>query len=114
MSNGYVINDSDNCIYFKSIDAITYVITSLQVDDMFILSSNLGMRNETKKMLAFNFDMKDKGEAYVISGIKITKINDGLRLSQEHYIEKMLRRLGIMTENLSLHCMTQIPTLKNI
>ena len=56
---------------------------------MFILSSNLETINETKKILAFNFDMKDMREADVISGIKITKINDGLRLSQEHYVEKI-------------------------
>ena len=34
------------------------------------------------------------GEANVILGIKITKTSDGLRLSQERYVEKMLRRFG--------------------
>ena len=89
-----MINDSYKCIYFKSIDATTYVIICLYIDDMLILSLNLGTINETKMMLASNFDMKDIREANVILGIKITKINDGFKLSQEHYVEKMLKRYG--------------------
>ena len=68
-----MINDSYKCIYFKSIDATTYVIICLYIDDMLILSLNLGTINETKRMLASNFDMKDIGEADVIVNIKITK-----------------------------------------
>ncbi|KAH9781527.1 hypothetical protein KPL71_008509 [Citrus sinensis] len=100
VSNGYVINDSNKCIYFKSIDATTYVIICLYVDDMLILSPNLGTINETKWMLASNFDMKDMGEADVILGIKITKTSDSFRLSQEHYVEKMLRRFGYYDKKL--------------
>ena len=36
--------------------------------------------------------MKDLGEVEVILGIKITKTLNGLNLSQEHYIEKILKR----------------------
>lgn len=79
MSNEYVINDSDKGIYFKSIDATTYVIICLYTDDILILSPNLGMINEIKWMLIFKFNMKDIGEARVVLGIKITKTSDGLR-----------------------------------
>lgn len=87
-----MINDSDKCIYFKSIGDTSYVIICLYVNDVLILSPNLGVINETKMMFAFNFDMKDMGEANVILGIKITKTSDGFKLSQELYIEKMLKR----------------------
>lgn len=53
------------------------VIICLYVDDMLILSPNLGMINEIKKMLASNFDIKNM-RAYVILGIKITITSDGL------------------------------------
>ena len=36
--------------------------------------------------------MKDLGEAEVILGIKITRTLNGLKLSQEQYIEKILKR----------------------
>lgn len=65
----YVINDSDKCI-----------IICLYIDDMFILSSNIGTIDETNKIPAFDFDMKDMGEANVVLGIKITKVSDSLML----------------------------------
>ena len=36
--------------------------------------------------------MKDIGETNVILGIKITRTPNGLKLSQEHYVEKILLR----------------------
>ena len=36
--------------------------------------------------------MKDLGEAEVILGIKINRTPNGLKLSQEHYVEKILRK----------------------
>lgn len=53
------------------------VIICLYVDDMLILSPNLGMINEIEKMLASNFDIKGM-RAYVILGIKIIISSDGL------------------------------------
>ncbi|RVW44196.1 Retrovirus-related Pol polyprotein from transposon TNT 1-94 [Vitis vinifera] len=47
---------------------------------------------ETKKFLGSKFDMKDLGEAEIIIGIKITKTPNGLKLSQEHYVEKIIRK----------------------
>ena len=38
--------------------------------------------------------MKDMGEANVILDIKIIKSDDGIILSQEHYVEKFLRKFG--------------------
>ena len=32
------------------------------------------------------------GEAKVILGLKITRIRDSIMLSQEHYVEKILKR----------------------
>ena len=36
--------------------------------------------------------MKDMGEAKVILGVKITRMGDSIMLSQEHYVEKILKR----------------------
>jgi len=46
-------------------------------------------------LLPLLFEMKDMGEADVILGIKIHKINTGFSLSQSHYIEKMLRKFNL-------------------
>jgi hypothetical protein len=51
---------------------------------------------ETKVFLSKNFDMKDLGEADVILNIKLIKGEDGITLSQSHYVEKVLTCFGHM------------------
>ena len=92
LSNGYMINDLDKCICSKSINTYVFLIICLYIDDMLILSSNVGTINEIKEMLESNFDMKDMMEANVILSIKTIKVCDGLMLSQEYYVEKLLTR----------------------
>ena len=38
--------------------------------------------------------MKDMAEAKVILGVKITRMGDSIMLSQEHCVEKILKRFG--------------------
>ena len=45
-----------------------------------------------KKFLGSKFDMKDLGEAEVIIRIKITRTPNEIKLSQEHYVKKILRK----------------------
>ena len=58
LSNGFLINDADKCLYCKS-DGDSCVIICLYVDDMLIMGTNLEIVNETKLFLASSFDMKD-------------------------------------------------------
>ncbi|GJW81726.1 retrovirus-related pol polyprotein from transposon TNT 1-94 [Tanacetum coccineum] len=67
-----------------------YVILCLYVDDMLIFGSNDKMIKSTKDMLKSKFDMKDMGLADVILGIKIIRTQNGLVLSQAHYVDKIL------------------------
>ncbi|GJY34360.1 putative RNA-directed DNA polymerase [Tanacetum coccineum] len=67
-----------------------YVILCLYVDDMLIVGSNDKMIKSTKDMLKLKFDMKDMGLADVILGIKIIRTQNGLVLSQAHYVDKIL------------------------
>ena len=50
------------------------------------------MVHSTKRFLTSQFDMKDMSGVKVIMGVKITRMGDSIMLSQEHYIEKMLKR----------------------
>ena len=59
---------------------------------MLIFGTNLEVVCETKKFLGFKFYMKDLGKTEVILGIKITRTPNGLKLSQEHYVKKILRK----------------------
>ena len=81
----------DKCVYTKCIEKERAII-ALYVDDMLIFGTNLSVVHSTKRFLASQFDMKDMGEPKVILGVKITRMSDSIMLSQEHYVEKILKR----------------------
>ena len=83
----------DKCVYTKCTGK-DCVIIALYVDDMLIFSTSPSMVHSTKRFLASQFDMKDMGEAKVILGVKIIRMGDSIMLSQEHYVEKILKRFG--------------------
>ncbi|GKF18171.1 zinc finger, CCHC-type containing protein, partial [Tanacetum coccineum] len=57
---------------------------------MLITGTNDKMIKSTKDMLKSKFDMKDIGLADVILGMKIIQTQNGLVLSQAHYVDKIL------------------------
>nr|KAJ0207190.1 hypothetical protein LSAT_V11C500269530 [Lactuca sativa] len=79
-------------------------------DDMLIFGTDLEEVDKTKKFLSSSFDMKDMGEAEVILGIRISKGNNGISISQSHYIEKILKKFNF--ENCSPVSTPIDPSLK--
>ncbi|GJV93957.1 zinc finger, CCHC-type containing protein [Tanacetum coccineum] len=94
LSSGFLLNQSDKCMYskFKSFDK--GVIICLYVDDMLIFGTNQNQADKTKKFLSSRFSMKDIGEADVILCIKIKRENKGIVITQSHYIEKILKKFN--------------------
>ncbi|KAK2362990.1 hypothetical protein QL285_088009 [Trifolium repens] len=90
-SNGFKVNESDKCIYYKYENGICTIVC-LCVDDLLIFWSNIYAINTVKSLLSNNFGMKDLGEASVILGIKITRSKDGIYLDQSQYVEKILKK----------------------
>ena len=93
LSNGFKINECDKCVYIKETEN-GYIILSLYVDDMLLVSSNDRMIKSTKTILNSRFDMKDMELADVILGIKIVRTSDDRVLSQSHYVGKTLRKFS--------------------
>ena len=93
LANGFKINECDKCVYVKSTNE-SHVIVCLYVDDMLIMGTNKNIINSTKKMVRSKFDMKDLGLADLILGIRAKKNHEGYVLTQSHYVESVLKRLG--------------------
>ncbi|GJZ91758.1 zinc finger, CCHC-type containing protein [Tanacetum coccineum] len=94
LSNGFVLNQSDKCVYCKFDESGKGVIICLYVDDMLIFGTDQTQVDKTKEFLSSNFSMKDMGEADVILGIRIKRENKGLAITQSHYIEKILKKFN--------------------
>jgi hypothetical protein len=96
LSDGFVLNQADKCVYSKFDSSGKGVIICLYVDDMLIFGIDQEQVDRTKGFLSSKFAMKDLGEAEVILGIKITRGNNGISISQSHYIEKMLKKFNFL------------------
>ena len=92
-SAGFVINEADRCVYYRY-GGGAGVILCLYVDDILIFGTNIDAINEVKSFLSKSFDMKDLGKVDVILNIKLIKGENGIILSQSHYVEKILSHFG--------------------
>ncbi|GJT05844.1 zinc finger, CCHC-type containing protein [Tanacetum coccineum] len=68
MSNGYLLNQADKCVYSKFDETGKGVIICLYVDDMLIFGTDQFYIDLTKEFLSSRFSMKDTGAADVILG----------------------------------------------
>jgi hypothetical protein len=91
----FCVNEVDKCVYY-CFSGGKGVIMCLYVDEILLFKTDLEAIMETKVFLSKNFDMKDLGEAGVILNIKLIKGEDGITLSQSHYVENVLTRFGHM------------------
>jgi Reverse transcriptase (RNA-dependent DNA polymerase) len=86
----------DECIYHK-FSGSKFVFLVLYVDDILLANNDKNMMRKTKKFLFKYFDMKDLGETSYVVGFKIHKDRNKfiLRLLQQAYIDKILKRYGM-------------------
>ncbi|GJR93587.1 zinc finger, CCHC-type containing protein [Tanacetum coccineum] len=82
LSNGYLLNKADKCVYSKFDKSGKGVIICLYADDMLIFGTNQVHVDLTKEFLSSRFFMKDIGEADVILDIKIKSKSNGIAISQ--------------------------------
>ena len=61
-SFGFKENIVDWCIYLE-VSGSKFIFLILYVDDILLISNDIGLLHETKKFLSKNFEMKDMGEA---------------------------------------------------
>ncbi|GJX49492.1 zinc finger, CCHC-type containing protein [Tanacetum coccineum] len=92
LSSGFVLNQSDKCVYCKFDKSSNGVIIYLYVDDMLIFGTEQVQVDKLKEFLLSNFSMKDMGEDNVILGIRIKREDKGITITQSHYIKKILKK----------------------
>ncbi|GJT20674.1 zinc finger, CCHC-type containing protein [Tanacetum coccineum] len=84
LSNGYLLNQADKCVYSKFDKTGKGVIIYLYVDGMLIFGTDQVQVDLTKEFLLSRFSIKDMGEADVILGIRIKHESNRIAISQSH------------------------------
>ncbi|GJR41665.1 zinc finger, CCHC-type containing protein [Tanacetum coccineum] len=90
LSNGYLLNQADKCVYSKFDETGKEVIICLYVDNMLIFGTDQVQVDLTNEFLSSRFSIKDMGETDVILGIRIKHESNRIVISQSHYIEKAI------------------------
>ena len=100
-SSGYQRSAADACIYIKQIKnlngKISFVILAVYVDDMLPVSNDIDFLNAEKESLCDHSEMTDQEEVHCILGmsIKRDKQNHTMYISQQNYVEGILKHFGM-------------------
>ena len=83
-------------MYYNKLPRGEYIYLLLYVDDMFIASKSRSVVDKLKKNLFSEFEMKDLGEAKVLSmKIERDRRSGKVSLTQKWYLQKVLQRFNI-------------------
>ncbi|MBW0546946.1 hypothetical protein O181_086661, partial [Austropuccinia psidii MF-1] len=88
--SGFTASVSDPCVFFRAAPPPIWLF--FHVDDIAVFGRKL---SSFKRDMKCKFDVKDIGEADLILGIKLNRVNGGLILSQTHYVESVLALYGM-------------------
>ncbi|GKE73989.1 zinc finger, CCHC-type containing protein [Tanacetum coccineum] len=94
LSNSYLLNQADKCVYSKFDESGKGVIIFIYVDNMLIFGTDQVQVDLTKEFLSSRFSMKDMGEADVILGIRIKHESNRIAISESYYIDKVLKKFN--------------------
>ncbi|GKB58389.1 zinc finger, CCHC-type containing protein, partial [Tanacetum coccineum] len=94
LSNVYLLNQADKCVYSKFDETGKGVIICLYVDKILVSGTYQVQVDLTKEFLSSRFSIKDMGEADVILVIKIKHESNGIAISQSHYIANVLKKFN--------------------
>ncbi|KAJ1520304.1 hypothetical protein ONE63_004503 [Megalurothrips usitatus] len=95
-SLGFSQCEADKCLYVRrGNNGVVFLL--LYVDDFLISSDNESLLSDVKGKLMSKFQMRDLGEVSYFLGIKIKRGRNGMFLSQEKYLSKVLRKFKLDT-----------------
>jgi hypothetical protein len=89
---------SDPCIYIRW-DGNEFAIITVWVDDLMLFASSDKMMDHMKNAIKSQWEATDMGQPSKIIGIEITFKNDTVIISQQKYIENLLKKENMADAN---------------
>jgi hypothetical protein len=93
---GFYGSKSDNSLFIYKSDSVT-IFALVYVDDIILTGSHTSAINELIHTLSRDFPMKDLGDLHYFLGVFVTRVTNGLHLSQSRYISDILTRTKMST-----------------
>jgi Reverse transcriptase (RNA-dependent DNA polymerase) len=89
---------SDPCAYIRRVNGDLGILT-VWVDDSLLFASSDETMDHMKETLCSEWEVTDLGEPSKIVGIEVTRTDKTITISQEKYIENVLRKEGMLDAN---------------
>jgi hypothetical protein len=97
-THGYTRLVSDPCTYIRW-DGNEFAIITVWVDDLMLFASSDKMMDHMKDAIKCEWEATDMGQPSKIIGIKIMFTDDTVIISQQRYIENLLKKEGLQDAN---------------
>lgn len=99
LKSGFKKSVYEPCLYVKQGDNNLLTIIALYVDDFLVFSNDTKGTESLKIQLRSEFKIKDLGEVKQFLGMKIIRDDNTISLSQEQYIDQLLKRFNLVECN---------------
>jgi hypothetical protein len=99
LNKGYSNNDDYPCVFICK-SSIGFCITSVYVDDLNIIGTELDI-NKPRDHLKMEFEMNNFGKTNFFLGLQLEHLPTGILVHQSSYVQKVLEKFNINKVNLS-------------
>ncbi|GJV03456.1 putative ribonuclease H-like domain-containing protein [Tanacetum coccineum] len=113
LDNGFQRGQIDKTLFIKRVKG-DILLVQVYVDDIIFGSTRKEMCTEFEKMMHKKFQMSSMGELTFFLGLQVTQKDDGIFISQDKYVDEILKKFGFSTvKTASTPMETSKPLLKD-
>ncbi|GJV95622.1 putative ribonuclease H-like domain-containing protein [Tanacetum coccineum] len=114
LGNGFQRGKIDKTLFIKRFKG-DILLVQVYVDDIILGSSKKELCIELEKLMHERFQMSSMGELTFFLGLQVKQKNDGIFISQDKYVAKILRKIGFTNvKSASTQIEKDKPLLKDV
>ncbi|GKB31563.1 putative ribonuclease H-like domain-containing protein [Tanacetum coccineum] len=96
LDNGFQRGQIDKTLFIKRVKG-DILLVQVYVDDIIFGSTKKVLCTEFEKLMHKKFQMSSMGELTFFLGLQVTQKDDGIFISQEKYVDEILKKFGFST-----------------
>ncbi|GKD08889.1 putative ribonuclease H-like domain-containing protein [Tanacetum coccineum] len=113
LDNGFQRGKIDKTLFIR-MEKGDILLVQVYVDDIIFSSIKKSLCTEFEKIMHKKFQMSSMGELTFFLGLQVKQKEDGIFISQDKYVTKILKKFGLIdVKTVSTHMETQKPLLKD-
>ncbi|GJR29961.1 putative ribonuclease H-like domain-containing protein [Tanacetum coccineum] len=113
LDNGFQRGQIDKTLFIKRVKG-DILLVQVYVDDIIFGSTKKALCNKFEKLMHKKFQMSSMGELTFFLGLQVTQKEDGIFISQDKYVDEILKKFGfLIIKTASTPMETSKPLLKD-